>query len=72
MSDAYYLADFAILSDDYFSVSSDKILDITSNVTVVNGQIVYADGIFKGLINPLPKAIPDWSPINFFGGYQKK
>ncbi|MFY8008654.1 MAG: amidohydrolase [Flavobacterium sp.] len=66
-----YLADFAILSEDYFSVSADKILDITSHLTVVNGQIVYADSIFKGLIKPLPKAIPDWSPINFFGGYQK-
>ncbi|GGA69185.1 amidohydrolase [Flavobacterium palustre] len=66
-----YLADFAILSDDYFSTADEKILDITSDLTVVNGQIVYADSIFKGLINPLPKAIPDWSPINFFGGYQK-
>jgi len=66
-----YLADFAILSDDYFSIADEKILDITSNLTVVNGQIVYADSIFKGLINPLPKAIPEWSPINFFGGYQK-
>ncbi len=67
-----YLADFAILSDDYFSTADEKILDITSNVTVVNGEIVYADSIFKGLINPLPKAIPEWSPINFFGGYQKQ
>lgn len=67
-----YLADFAILSEDYFSINENKILEITSNLTVVNGEIVYADSIFKELINPLPKAIPSWSPINFFGGYQKK
>lgn len=67
-----YLADFAILSEDYFSINENKILEITSNLTVVNGEIVYADSNFKELINPLPKAIPSWSPINFFGGYQKK
>jgi predicted amidohydrolase YtcJ len=66
-----YLADFAILSDDYFKVADDKILDITSNLTVVNGVIVYADDIFKSVIEPQPKAIPDWSPINYFGGYHK-
>lgn len=67
-----YLADFAIISEDYFSINENKILEITSNLTVVNGEIVYADSIFKELINPQPKAIPSWSPINFFGGYQKK
>ncbi|MDR7211864.1 amidohydrolase [Flavobacterium piscis] len=66
-----YLADFAILSDDYFTVSDNKILDITSNLTIVNGKAVYADDIFKSVIKPLPKAIPDWSPINYFGGYHK-
>jgi predicted amidohydrolase YtcJ len=66
-----YLADFAILSDDYFMVADDKILDITSNLTVVNGKIVYADDIFKFVIEPQPRAIPDWSPINYYGGYHK-
>ncbi|MDR7369916.1 amidohydrolase [Flavobacterium aquidurense] len=66
-----YLADFAILSADYFNVPDEKILDITSNLTVVNGEIVYADDIFKSLINPFPRAIPDWSPANYYGGYQK-
>ncbi|PKB18798.1 amidohydrolase [Flavobacterium sp. 5] len=65
-----YLADFAILSDDYFKIADEKILDITSILTVVNGEIVYADSFFKSLIKLLPKAIPDWSPINYFGGYQ--
>jgi predicted amidohydrolase YtcJ len=65
------LADFAILSDDYFSTSEEKILDIESKLTVVNGKIVYADNDFRTFANPTPKAIPDWSPVNYFGGYQK-
>ncbi|NRS87800.1 hypothetical protein HNQ02_000707 [Flavobacterium sp. 7E] len=67
-----YLADFIVLSDDYFSVTDNKILDITADLTVVDGKIVYSDGLFEGLANPLPKAIPDWSPVNFYGGYQKQ
>ena len=67
-----YLADFIVLSDDYFSVADRKIQDITANLTVVDGKIVYADEVFQGLAKPLPKAIPEWSPVNFYGGYQKK
>lgn len=67
-----YLADFIVLSDDYFSVADRKIQDITANLTVVDGKIVYADDVFQGLSKPLPKAIPEWSPVNFYGGYQKK
>ena len=67
-----YLADFIVLSDDYFSVADRKIRDITANLTVVDGKIVYADEVFQGLAKPLPKAIPEWSPVNFYGGYQKK
>lgn len=67
-----YLADFIVLSDDYFSVADPKIQDITANLTVVDGKIVYADEVFQGLAKPLPKAIPEWSPVNFYGGYQKK
>lgn len=67
-----YLADFIVLSDDYFSVADRKIQDITANLTVVDGKIVYADDVFQGLAKPLPKAIPEWSPVNFYGGYQKK
>jgi predicted amidohydrolase YtcJ len=66
-----YLGDFIILSDDYFKVSDENIPNITSNLTVVNGEIVYADSIFKSLIKPQQKAIPSWSPVNFYGGYQK-
>ncbi|MFD2941581.1 amidohydrolase [Flavobacterium notoginsengisoli] len=65
------LADFAILSDDYFSTSEENILNIESKLTVVNGKVVYADNDFRTFANEKPKAIPDWSPVNYFGGYQK-
>lgn len=66
-----YVADFILLSDDYFSVPEEKILQIESRLTVVNGVPVYADNEFREFAKPQPKAIPDWSPVNFYGGYQK-
>lgn len=66
-----YLADFILLSDDYFSVPEEKILQIESKLTVVNGIPVYADNEFREFAKPQPKAIPEWSPVNFYGGYQK-
>ena len=66
-----YLADFAILSDDYFATAEDSIINIESKLTVVNGKVVYADADFRAFAAPQVKAIPDWSPVNYFGGYQK-
>jgi predicted amidohydrolase YtcJ len=43
------LADLAVLSDDYFSVSISDIAKIRSQLTMVGGQIVYASGPFSGL-----------------------
>ncbi|MNR02543.1 Amidohydrolase family protein [compost metagenome] len=71
MLKANNLADFVILSDDYFNTSEEKILNIESKLTVVNGKVVYADNDFRTFANPIPKAIPEWSPVNYFGGYQK-
>jgi predicted amidohydrolase YtcJ len=65
-----YLADFIILSDDYFSVPEANILNMESKLTVVNGKVVYADNEFSRFSSPQPKAIPSWSPVNFYGGYQ--
>jgi predicted amidohydrolase YtcJ len=66
------LADLAVLSDDYFSVPGEAIQDITSVLTVVGGKAVYGDADFKDLAPPLPPAMPDWSPVRTFGGYQKR
>jgi predicted amidohydrolase YtcJ len=55
-------ADIAVLSDDYFSVEDEAIKNISSVLTIVGGQIVHGDGVFKSLAPPLPPASPDWSP----------
>lgn len=66
------LADIAILSSDYFNVSESDIQDITSVLTMVGGQVVWGDGEFGSLAPPLPPAMPDWSPVRSFGGYQQR
>ena len=67
-----YLADIAILSDDYLTVEEDYIKDITASLTILDGKVVYGKGEFSKLAPTIPKAIPAWSPVNFYGGYQKK
>lgn len=66
-----YLADLAILSDDYLTVDSEEIKNVKSNLTILNGKVVYGNGEFSKFAPLVPKAIPAWSPVNFYGGYQK-
>jgi predicted amidohydrolase YtcJ len=42
-------ADLIVLSDDYFRVPADEIKDLRSNLTIVDGRIVHADGAFSRL-----------------------
>jgi predicted amidohydrolase YtcJ len=42
-------ADLIVLDRDYFKVPVDDIRTLTSVLTVVDGEIVYADGRFAGL-----------------------
>ncbi|MDB5974714.1 MAG: amidohydrolase, partial [Nevskia sp.] len=65
------LADFALLSEDYFSVPESCIRQIVSVLTVVGGNIVHADQDFSDLNPPLPPALPDWSPVNSGSRYWK-
>ncbi len=65
------LADFALLSDDYFSVPESGIRQIVSLLTVVNGKLVYGDGEFSGFDPGVPAPMPDWSPANFGSRYWK-
>ncbi|OOW67847.1 amidohydrolase [Xanthomonas axonopodis pv. melhusii] len=64
------LADFIVLSDDYFCIDDAAIADITSVLTVLGGRVVHGEGDFAALAPTLPPAMPDWSPVNRFGGYQ--
>ena len=40
-------ADLIVLDQDYFTVPVDKIKDLRSNLTIVDGRIVHADGAFS-------------------------
>jgi predicted amidohydrolase YtcJ len=63
-------ADLIVPDRDFFSCAEDEIADITSNLTVVGGRIVYGAGDFKSLDDGAPPpAMPDWSPVRTFGGY---
>lgn len=65
------VADLAVLDADYFSVAETEIRHIESVLTVVDGKITYAAGPYREL-GPAPiPAVPAWSPVNHFGGYQR-
>jgi len=61
------LADFALLSHDFFAVPADEIAGLESVLTVLGGKIVHGGGSFSGMAPPLPPAMPDWSPARWFG-----
>jgi predicted amidohydrolase YtcJ len=64
------LADLIVPDRDYFSCSEVEIADITSQLTLVGGRVVYSAGDFKALDETEPPpAMPDWSPVRSFGGY---
>jgi predicted amidohydrolase YtcJ len=64
------LADLMVPDRDFFGCPEGEIADITSELTVVGGRIVYGAGDFKSLdAGGPPPAMPDWSPVRNFGGY---
>jgi predicted amidohydrolase YtcJ len=65
-------ADFAVLREDYFTISAEKIKDLDSVLTVVNGKVVYGAGEFQSKAATVPPVSPDWSPVKYYGGYQSK
>jgi hypothetical protein len=57
------------LADNYFSIDEEKIKQIETVLTKVNGKEVYAKYEFQSFA-PLPlKTTPAWSPISIFRGY---
>lgn len=44
-----YLADLAVLSDDYFAVDEDAIPDLRAELTLVGGEVAYASEAFRGV-----------------------
>jgi len=63
------MADLVALTEDYFSVSEEKIKAIESVLTIVGGKIVHAAGDFSGHAPPSIPVLPEWSPTKVFGGY---
>ena len=64
------LADLIVPDRDFFACAESEIADITSQLTMVGGKIVYGAGRFSDLDEAsIPAAMPDWSPVNRYGGY---
>ena len=63
------LADLAVLSADYFSVSDEEVKGIESQLTVVDGKVVYGTGDFRQLAPAALPVSPDWSPVKSVAGY---
>jgi hypothetical protein len=65
------LADFAVLSADYFSIPDEEIKQLESVLTIVGGKVVYATEEFSKLAPPALPVSPSWSPVEEYGGYAK-
>lgn len=64
-----FLADLAVLSEDFFSIPEERIKRLGSVLTILGGTVVHGTDEFKDLAPcPVP-VMPDWSPAKFFGGY---
>ena len=64
------LADVIVPDRDYLRCAEHEIADITSDLTIVGGRVVYAKNAFRELDDGGPPvAVPDWSPVVTFGGY---
>ncbi|WP_416064170.1 amidohydrolase [Rhizobium sp. ZK1] len=63
-------ADLIVPDKDFFACAEEEISFLTSELTMVGGRIVYGSGTFASLDeNPVPPAMPDWSPVRSFKGY---
>lgn len=65
-------ADLVVLPDDYFSMPAEKIKNLESILTIVNGKVVYGAGAYGALAPQLPAVSPAWSPVSTYGGYQNR
>jgi predicted amidohydrolase YtcJ len=65
-------ADVVILPQDYFTMDIEKIKNLESSLTIVNGKVVYAAPEYRQYAPPPLGVTPDWSPVKYYGGYQNK
>lgn len=64
------LADMALLNKDYFAVADEQIKSIHSVLTLMDGDIVYAEGPYEELDRVIPEVLPTWSPLNYYTVYE--
>jgi predicted amidohydrolase YtcJ len=65
------MADFAVLTNDYFKIPSEEIKYLESQLTVVGGEVVHASHDFQSLAPPALPAALDWAPTAHYGGYHQ-
>jgi predicted amidohydrolase YtcJ len=65
-------ADLVVLPRDYFTMDIEQVKNLESELTIVNGKVVYAAGPFAALAPAMPEISPAWSPVRYFGGYQNR
>ena len=65
-------ADLVVLPRDYFTMDIEQVKNLESELTIVNGKVVYAAGAYEALAPQLPAISPAWSPVKYFGGYQNR
>ncbi|WP_321926198.1 amidohydrolase [Burkholderia sp. BCC1998] len=65
-------ADFAVLTDDYFTIDEAQIKTLSSVLTVVGGKVVHAADEFEPLAPPPLPVSPAWSPVVEFGGFGRR
>ncbi|MGH8559981.1 MAG: amidohydrolase family protein [Methylococcales bacterium] len=65
-------ADLTVLSEDFMTIEVETIKQLVSVMTVVGGNIVYANQDFKLYDPPLPPVSPDWSPVGRYAGYYQE
>jgi predicted amidohydrolase YtcJ len=63
------MADLAVLTDDYFTVTEEQLRGIESVLTMVGGRIVHATAEFASHGPASLPVLPEWSPVKVFGGY---
>ena len=64
------MADFVLLSDDYFKVDEERIADLESVLTVVGGRVVHAAAEHSALDPRLPDLDPSWSPVLHYSSWR--
>ncbi|MEO0795167.1 MAG: amidohydrolase [Verrucomicrobiota bacterium] len=63
------LADFTLLSEDYFTIEEDEIRDLESVLTILDGEVVYGKGPFSALAPEDLPELAEWTPVKNYGGF---